>query len=108
MFRPAAFMGIVLVIVLAFGVFQVEHRVQTLRAELDEINRQIIADRDAIHVLKAEWSYLNNPSRLRDMSDEHLFLKYVEASQVRDVGDIPLRPLAVSGHIKTNRVSLQR
>ncbi len=93
MIRPVAFMGFVLLSVLAFAVFQVENRVQDLRGELRELNRQIKTDREAIHVLKAEWTYLTKPGRLQEMSDKYLDLEPITPEQVRNVEDIPLRPV---------------
>src|ERR1700738_2724767 len=37
-------------------------------------NRAILADQDAIHVLKAEWAFLGQPSRLADLSRRYLDL----------------------------------
>lgn len=45
----------------------VNHRVQVLEDRLAEINRDIAASRDAVRVLGAEWSYLNQPDRLENL-----------------------------------------
>jgi len=97
MIKPAGLVGLVLLAVLAFAVFQVERKVQSLRSELEVINHQIVTDREAIHVLKAEWTYLNNPNRLRTMSDKFLKLEQSNASQYIDIEEIPARPILISG-----------
>ncbi len=95
MIRPTIFMGVLLIAMLVFAVFQVEYRVHNLKTELEEINRQMIAGREEIHVLKAEWSYLNNPNRIRELSEKHLALDNVLASQVGDINIVPLRTVMV-------------
>lgn len=59
-----AFLGIVVVI----GLFVVKHRVQDLEDRLHALNAEIITDRNAVQVMQAEWSYLNQPARLEALS----------------------------------------
>ena len=47
--------------------FIMKNRVQDLEKELNRINRDISEDIKTIHILKAEWSHLNNPERLRSL-----------------------------------------
>lgn len=91
MIRPAMFMCTVLLAVLAFAVYQVEYKVQDLRSELEQINDQIVSDREAMHVLKAEWSYLNKPERLRTIADMYLDVEKVAANKIIDIDNIPMR-----------------
>ena len=44
-----------------FATFIMKNRVQDLEKELARINRTISEDIKTIHILKAEWSHLNNP-----------------------------------------------
>ncbi len=81
---------------LAGVLFSLKYEVQALESELKDLNRGIAADRDAIHVLKAEWSHLNEPSRLRDLSQRHLDLKPMRPSQFGNVEDIPYRAQATA------------
>lgn len=57
---------------LATSLFVVENEVQSMREDLSEINRQIIADREAIHIMQAEWAYLTQPERIALLSKTHL------------------------------------
>ena len=64
-------------IVLGFGaiastLFIVENEVRGLRDDLQEINRQIHADREAIHIMQAEWAYLTQPERIAMLVMENL------------------------------------
>ncbi len=75
--------------------FSVKYEVQDLEDELSRLNRSIIAERQAIHVLKAEWSHLNNPERLRSLARRYLGLKPVEAKQFGIFSGLP-KPAAAA------------
>ncbi len=55
-----------------FALFNVTFKVEKLEAELGELNRQILDDQQSIHILKAEWSYLDRPERLETLADSYL------------------------------------
>ena len=81
--------------------FSVKYEVQDLEDELSRLNRSIIAERQAIHVLKAEWSHLNNPERLRSLARRHLGLKPVEAKQFGIFSGLP-KPSSLSEKRKSS------
>lgn len=66
------------------GLFYVKDQVKYLKQDLAEINRQIADSKMQIHVLEAEWQYLNNPERIRNLSENYLDLKPVNVSQYSD------------------------
>lgn len=66
----------------AYSLFEVKYRVQNLRRELVEMNRQMDNNREAMHVLKAEWAYLNKPERLRMLAEKHLALVHPNSKQM--------------------------
>ncbi len=70
--RTATLLFVALAIALSVGLYVVKHGVIELENRLTQINREIARDQKAIHVLRAEWSYLNEPSRLRDLAERHL------------------------------------
>jgi len=80
-----------LAIVAGVGLFQVSYRVQSLEDQLTRVNRQILAERDTIHLLNAEWSYLNEPTRLAELAQRHLNLAPLGATQMVRIEDLPLR-----------------
>jgi cell division protein FtsL len=67
---------------LALVLFSVKYQVQDLEEELGRLNREIATERQATHVLKAEFSYLTDADRLRRLSDRYLDLKPVQPSQI--------------------------
>ncbi len=80
-----------LAIVAGVGLFHVSYRVQSLEDELTQVNREIVRERETIHVLRAEWSYLNEPQRLAELSRRHLTLAPLSATQMMRIEDLPLR-----------------
>ncbi len=57
--------------------------------ELARINRTISEDIKTIHILKAEWSHLNNPERLRNLAGRHSDLSPVKAEQIISYASLP-------------------
>ena len=61
-----------LLVAAAVGVlFYTSHQTEELEAELDARNNAVIAEREAIRILRAEWAYLNEPGRLRELARRH-------------------------------------
>lgn len=73
--------------------FQTSYEVQELEEQLASVNRKIVAEQEAIQVLKAEWSYLNDPTRLETLARTHLALRPTDARQfVASIDVVPMRP----------------
>jgi cell division protein FtsL len=92
MIRLATVLWLVLVAFVGFGMFKVKYEVMDLEDELARANRAIVTDQDAIHVLKAEWAFLAQPSRLAELSRRHLDLVPLGTAQLGQIDAIPLRP----------------
>jgi hypothetical protein len=80
-----------LAIVAGAGLFHVSYRVQSLEDELTRVNRDILREQETIHLLRAEWSYLNEPTRLAELTRRHLALAPLSADQMVRIEDLPLR-----------------
>jgi hypothetical protein len=91
MIRTTTLLFMLLAAALSLALFSVKYRVQDLEGEITGLNRSIIRDRKAIHVLGAEWSYLNNPGRLGDQARRYLDMAPVSAEQIVRIADIPKR-----------------
>lgn len=72
-----------------FGMFAMKNKVQSLEKELAQINSNIQDDVKTIHVLNAEWSHLNNPSRLRELASKHISLNPLQAEQIINYSALP-------------------
>lgn len=75
----------------AFGLYQVKYEVQHLEEELSSVRQDIREDRNALHVLEAEWSYLNRPERLQRLAETHLEMQPATPKQVAAVTQLPPR-----------------
>jgi len=73
------------------GLFHVSYRVQSLEEDLTQANRDILREQETIHLLRAEWSYLNEPTRLAEMTSRHLALTPLSSGQMVRIEDLPLR-----------------
>lgn len=79
--RRSTLLWSVLSIAVVIGLFVIKHRVQDLENQLNALNAEILANRDATQVLEAEWSYLNQPARLDALSRKLLGMKSPTADQ---------------------------
>ncbi len=93
MIRISVVIWILVLALLGIGLFQVKYNVQAKEAELRGIKRQIDSNLSTIHVLEAEWSYLNDPVRLADLARRHTDLLPTQANQIKTLADLPLRPV---------------
>ena len=112
MIRRSTLFCIGLSVAVGAGLFSVGHEVKQQEAALARINRTILENQKAVHVLRAEWAYLNRPQRLQELSERHLQLEPVSLMQLVGFADLPLRrtapesdadTLAASDHHKGNR-----
>jgi hypothetical protein len=94
MIRIGTIAWFVVLALLGVGLFQVKYAVQSKERDLRNINKQITADRQILRVLEAEWSYLNDPVRLADLTRRHTDLAPAMANQIAGFGDLRARPAA--------------
>ncbi|MGE0736673.1 MAG: hypothetical protein AB7G15_00370 [Alphaproteobacteria bacterium] len=71
------------------GVYHLKYEVIALEKRLETMRDETQRDREAIHVLHAEWSFLNQPQRLRALADKHLKLQPLAQQQVMSLGEVP-------------------
>ncbi|MFY8094919.1 MAG: cell division protein FtsL [Niveispirillum sp.] len=71
--------------------YQTSYKAQEQERELSRLNRAIVAEQEAIQVLKAEWAYLNDPTRLEKLSAEHLLLQATSAAQIATLAGLPAK-----------------
>lgn len=76
---------------LAVFVFAIKYEVQDLEAEFSRLSRSIERERQAIHVLTAEWSHLNEPARLRTLARDQLGLDRLGVDRLGALDLLPLR-----------------
>jgi hypothetical protein len=66
----------------------------TLQAErVSKLRAEIRRERDAIAILRAEWTQLDRPDRIQGLAQRHLKLRPVEVAQFDALNKLPERPV---------------
>lgn len=91
MIRVSLVIWLIVAGAVAFGLYQVKYEVQHLEHQLSSVRQDIKQDRNALHVLEAEWSYLNRPQRLERLAEKHLEMEPATTKQVASVTHLPPR-----------------
>lgn len=98
MIRPVS-LGLLVAAILGYGLFMLKYEVQSLKGRLSDLNVAIAAERESLHVLKAEWSYLNRPAYLEELAANYLGLERLGDSRRVTPASLPLRPAAPSNEL---------
>lgn len=107
--RPfLSILSFVLVMALAFWAYRENYATQTQLKDMAKVQNQIAALRDEIAMQKAEWAYLNRPTRLRDLAAlnfDRLGLMPMAALQLGAASDVAMpvaEPLLISGEVQVD------
>jgi hypothetical protein len=92
--------GLVAIIVLgAAWTFQIKHQAELAEDEVAKLRRQIALERETIDILKADWSYLNNPERLQrivEAFENELDLGPIDPEQIITLDELPSRSTRIA------------
>jgi hypothetical protein len=91
MIRVASVVSIALLLLVSFALYNGVYLVKGQERELKELDAAVAREAEAIRVLKAEWSFLNQPERLQAMARRHLKLGPTGASQIVMLANLPER-----------------
>lgn len=58
--------------VASIALFNITFKVEQLQDELNSLNKQILQEQKAVHVLQAEWGYLSRPERIEALAQRLL------------------------------------
>lgn len=64
------------------GLFQLKYQVMNLEKDYHRIHKTIRETHEAIHVLRAEWTHLNDPKRLQRLCERYLAVAPIKGSQL--------------------------
>jgi hypothetical protein len=92
MIARTTFLWLLLAALAGYALFQVKYQVVTLEEELVRLNTATLREQNQIHVLEAEWSYLNQPQRLEELNERFVHLKPINPVQYAGIASIPMRP----------------
>jgi cell division protein FtsL len=107
-FRATA-VGFILAAVIGVMLFHIKYQVLTLEQELAQTHQEIFKTEESLHLLRAEWAYLNDPKRLQKLAVQHLSMKPGEIMQVVDLRDLHRveQPRTPSGEMQPVLASLK-
>ncbi len=103
--KHVVFLVLIVLALNIIGLFQVKHKVQNLRKDLSEINRQLLETKEEVNVLNAEWAYLNQPERIKRLADAYLGMHYATVAQVKNMDDMKSQYMLASQDSKTPSVT---
>jgi hypothetical protein len=81
MYRSIA-SGMILIILSGYFLFAMKREVEALNYSYKSLSKQIKDEKMAINLLKAEFSHLTSPSRLKALSDSHLSLASIKPDKM--------------------------
>lgn len=95
-------------IVGAVVTYHLKRGAEIATSEVASLRMSIAEEKEALALLKAEWSMLTQPGRLQSVveeHDEHFQLRPFSPEQIGSIDEIPLRP---GGSIEVDRDALAR
>ncbi|HET7851330.1 MAG TPA: hypothetical protein VFK91_01115, partial [Methyloceanibacter sp.] len=61
-------------VALAYVIYEGKYEARALDEDIGGLRKDIETERDAVAVLRAEWSLLNRPERIERLAEKHLKL----------------------------------
>ena len=86
--RQTTILTLILAAIMSVGLFYLKYEVTDLEQELDTLNKAIVNDQKAIHVLNAEWSHLNDIARIQDLAERYLNMIPTKPNQIKSIEDL--------------------
>ena len=102
MIRTFSLISVALLVLVSFELYNGVQRVKAKEQALAQLKTQIVREREAFRVLKAEWSYLNQPERLQALARRHLALAPTGASQIVVLTSLPVKGAITSPVIEAS------
>ena len=86
--------------VLASVIYQAKYEARGLDERIIVLNKQIETERDAVAVLRAEWSLLNRPERIERLAKKYIKLVPPQAQQLVLLDEVTERDFQHDGGAK--------
>lgn len=80
-YRVSGFLAMGVLATLALGLYLVKYWVQDVQADVTKAQAELANERESLHLLGAEWAYLNRPERLEKLSQKYLELTPLSSTQ---------------------------
>lgn len=98
MFRMTDMVLVGVMVSAAAFTYVTKHGAEAEYGKLRKLEAAIRFEEESIDVLKADWSLLTQPGRLQRLTDvyhEELKLVPLEAHQIAEIDDLPMRPVQI-------------
>jgi hypothetical protein len=95
MIRWVQLLSVIAAVGTAIFVFQVKYRAEAIAEHAQQLQRDLDQENETLSLLSAEWSLLNQPSRVQALVARHndvLKLQPLDPKQIARVEDLPMRP----------------
>ena len=86
--RQTTIFTLLLASIMSVALFFLKYEVTDLEQHLNNINRAIVTDQESIHVLNAEWSHLNDVSRIKDLAKRYFKMNPTKPNQIKSAKDL--------------------
>ncbi len=73
----------------AFGLYMVKYRVLDIQKEIARTEHELEEEKENLHVIAAEWAYLNRPDRLQPLAQKYLKLEPMKGVQIGSLEQLP-------------------
>ena len=96
--RTLTIVGLISLGGLSIGLYLLKAEVKVMERQLAALDRELLDEQKSLQVLKAEWSYLNQPERLQSLVARHgdrLQLRPVSPGQIGVLEALPRRQQVV-------------
>lgn len=80
------------------GMFILKYQVLDKEKQLARLHQTIFQNQRTIHILKAEWTHLNDPQRIRYLITNYTHLTNLKANQIIELGDVKLKQAPIPMH----------
>ena len=80
--------------------YDMKHKAEVAAAEVARLQAEIAREKDALALLKAEWSLLTQPGRLQSVVQkyaDHFQLEQFSPKQIATIDEIPMTPVGSPG-----------
>jgi len=81
--------------ILVVGSYRLENEVESMHRRLAGLDADYLQEQRNVQVLRAEWSYLNQPERLQELAARHVDrvgLQPIAPGQTGRLDELPFRP----------------
>ena len=99
MMNARILVNMVCVAALAIGLYLVKYSVQDVQRNVSTLKHELAVEKESLHLLNAEWAYLNRPDRLRELADRHLDLVPLDSRKIDTVAVLPTAALPIDNAV---------